>query len=183
MKIVYIHGNGGCTADMHWYQSTGQAFREYGLDVDLRTLPDNDIAHEHIWIPFIRDELKANEQTVLIGHSSGSIGAMRYAERYPVLGTVLVSAYHTDLKMEDERKGGWFNRPWDWDSIRHNQKWILQFSSIDDPWIPIEEARFIKNKLHSEYHEYTDRGHFIESDGECIFPELVESVLKKLTFT
>ena len=76
------------------------------------------IAHESIWIPFICDELKADEQSILIGHSSGAMAAMRYAERYPVYGTVLVSGYHTSLGMEDEKAGGWFDHPWNWAKIR-----------------------------------------------------------------
>ena len=179
MKLVFLHGNGGCTADMHWYISAEKAFREAGLDVVRQTLPDNDIAHEEIWIPFIRDQLKADENTVLIGHSSGAIAALRYGERYPLLGTVLVSAYHTHLDMEDEKAGGWFDRPWDWEAIRSRQPWIIQFASIDDPWIPIKEARFIRDQLFPEYHEFSDRGHFIEPD-HCEFPELVQAVLNKV---
>lgn len=180
MKIIMIHGNGGCTSDMHWYMSADKCFREKGFEVIRRDMPDNEVAHEHIWIPFIRDELGADEQSVLIGHSSGSIAAMRFAEQYPVSGLVLVGSYYTDLGMENEKAGGWFDRPWQWKRIREQQKWIIQFASVDDPWIPIEEARHIRDQLATEYYEFTDRGHFIGHRDECRFPELVEAVLNKL---
>jgi len=32
------------------------------------------------WLPFLKDELKADEYSILIGHSSGSIAALRFAE-------------------------------------------------------------------------------------------------------
>lgn len=180
MKLVFLHGNGGCTSDMHWYGSADNAFREAGLEVVRRDLPDNDVGHETVWIPFIRDQLLVDEQTILIGHSTGAIAAMRYAEQYPLSGTVLASAYHTDLGMDDEKAGGWFDRPWNWEQIRQHQQWIIQFASVDDPWIPIEEARYINDQLQSDYYEYTDRGHFIGHRDECRFPELVQATLKKI---
>ncbi len=47
MKIIFIHGNGGCTADMNWYASADQRLRENGFSVIRETLPDNVIAHEN----------------------------------------------------------------------------------------------------------------------------------------
>ena len=136
IKLIFLHGNGGCTADMHWYISADKAFGEAGLTVVRRTLPDNQIAHESIRVPFIHNELKAGEDSVLNGHSSGAIAAMRFAEIYPLLGTVLVSACHTHLGAANEKAGGWFDRPWNWQRIRNNQQWIIQFASIDDSGFP-----------------------------------------------
>ena len=180
MKLIFIHGNGGCTADMHWYASAAKAFQKHGYQVVRRTMPDNQIAHESVWIPFIRDELEADEQSVLIGHSSGAIAAMRYAERYPVFGSVLVSGYHSCLGDENEKAGGWFDHPWSWKRIQNNQSWIVQFASADDPCVPVEEARFICEHLQSDYYEFSDRGHFTGHRDKCEFPELVEVVLEKL---
>ena len=41
--------------------------------------------------------------TVLVGHSSGAVAAMRLLEKTPLLGAVLVSACHTDLGDAGER--------------------------------------------------------------------------------
>ena len=60
-------------------------------------MPDPIKARESIWIPYILDELKADENTVLIGHSSGAEAIMRLAEKHKVFGLVLVSACYTDL--------------------------------------------------------------------------------------
>lgn len=37
MKIIFIHGNGGCTADMNWYASADQRLRENGFNVIRET--------------------------------------------------------------------------------------------------------------------------------------------------
>ena len=55
---------------------------------------------------------------------------MRLAEIQPILGSVLVGAYHTDLGMEKEILSGYFNRPWNWENIKENQKWISLFAFL-----------------------------------------------------
>ena len=132
------------------------------------------------WI-FLENELEADENTVLIGHSSGAVAAMRYAEQHRLAGTVLVAACHTDLGDPVERESGYYNRPWDWERIRANQQWIIQYASVDDHCIPIEEGRYVRDQLQTEYYEFTDRGHFLgSSSGGKQFPELVVALSEKI---
>ncbi len=44
--------------------------------------------------------------------------------------------------------------------MRNNQQWTVLFASQDDPWISIEEPRYIHKMLNCEYHEYKNEGHF-----------------------
>lgn len=144
--------------------------------------PDTPLARESYWMPFLKT-LNPDEHTILVGHSTGAIAALRYAEKYQILGSVLVGGYVTDLGMETEKLSGYFDRPWDWDAIKNNQQWIIQFASTNDPWIPIDEARALHNYLNTEYYEFTDQGHF---GGDCYkqeFPELVVALKKKLAVT
>jgi len=69
---------------------------------------------------------------------------MRFAETNKILGSILVGACYTDLGDEGEKASGYYSRPWEWDAIKGNQRWIVQFASIDDPYIPIKEARYIQ---------------------------------------
>ena len=41
-------------------------------------------AKESIWLPFIKSELGGNEESIIVGHSSGAEAAMRYAENNKV---------------------------------------------------------------------------------------------------
>lgn len=63
--------------------------------------------------------------------------------------------------------------------IKKHQKWIAQFNSTDDPWIPIEEARFVSKKLETDYFEFTDEGHFGGDYFKAEFPEIVEYIKEK----
>ena len=105
---------------------------------------------------------------------------MRLAEETPLLGTVLVGGYYTDLGLENERIAGYFSRPWQWEKIKTNQDWIIQFKSTDDPWIPIAEARYVHEQLNTDYYEYTDQGHFGGDYLKTSFPELITAVKKNL---
>ena len=100
-----------------------------GLEVINQTFPDNVRARAAIWLPFL-EELGADEQTVLIGHSSGAQAALRFAETHRVLGSVLVGVCHSDLGDVGERASGFYRDPWRWPEIRRHQQWIGIFLSI-----------------------------------------------------
>jgi len=175
-KIIFLHGNGGEGMGHHFWPYAERAFSALGMNVVAKNFPDAVLARQAIWLPFLQNECGADEHSILIGHSSGAIAAMRYAEKNRILGSVLIGAYHTDTGDENERLSGSFDAPWDWPAIRGNQQWIIQFASVDDPFFPVEEPRFVHEQLQSAYHEFTDRGHFFDLE----FPELVEEVRKKL---
>ena len=180
-KVIIIHGNGGATGTDHWLPSVKWALEKEGLKVITETMPDNVLAREKYWLPFLKDKLHADKNTILVGHSSGAVAAMRYAENNKIYGSVLVGACHTDLGMKEERIAGYYNRPWQWDKIKASQNWIIQFHSTDDPFIPVDEARYVHKRLNSEYTEATDEGHYGGGGREKLqFPELISAIKKKL---
>ncbi len=175
-KLIFLHGNGGEGMGNHFWPYARRTFTEMGMNVIAKNFPDALLARQSIWLPFLKNECGADEHSILIGHSSGAIAAMRFAEKNKILGSVLIGAYYTDTGDARERLSGYFDDPWDWPAIRKNQQWIIQFASVDDPFFPIEEPRLVQRELQAEYHEYTDRGHFFAPE----FPELIEEVRKKM---
>lgn len=151
-----------------------------GLTVIARQFPDTPLARASYWLPFLKNDIQADEHTILIGHSSGALAAMRFAQQNNILGSILIGTAHTDLGIERERLSGYFDQPWDWQAIKNNQQWIVHFASTDDPWISIDEPRFIHEKLNSEYYEYTNQGHFGGDYYKPEFPELVQIIKNKL---
>lgn len=174
--VILIHGNGGGTADDIWFPWVERELTRLGLTVINRTFPDNVKARAQYWLPFL-ESIGAGERTIIIGHSSGAVAAMRYAETHRLLGSVLVGVCHTDLGDAGEAASGYYHAPWQWDRIRDNQEWIGVFNSSDDPHIPIAEARHVAAQLRCNYFEFDDRGHFVD---RLNFPELVQFVTRKL---
>jgi uncharacterized protein len=179
-RVIIVPGN-GCSPvhSANWYSwmerklTDSSAFSE----VILRDMPDPVEAKERVWIPFIINELKADENTILIGHSSGAVAAMRLLEQHKLKGCVLVSACHTDLGCESERIAGYYSRPWEWSSIRSNAQWILQYHSEDDPFIPRSEADHVAENLSSEYYCFEDKSHFFSpKDVRVVYDDLLKKV-------
>lgn len=93
MKVAIIPGNGaGDIFHANWYGwAHKQINKMENVSCDLRNMPDPITARESIWIPFMREQMECDEDTVIIGHSSGAEAAMRFAEKYKVKGIILVS--------------------------------------------------------------------------------------------
>lgn len=180
VKAILIPGNGGGSPKDNWFPEVKTVLESNGVTVVAKEFPDNHLARSEYWLPFIEHEIGIDERTILIGHSSGAIAAMKIAEKNKILGSVLVGTYHTDLGLDDEKASGYFDSPWDWESIKANQKWTIIFASQDDPWIDIKEPRFIHEKLGCEYHEYQDQGHFGGDYHRESFPELSMFVINRL---
>ena len=203
-KVIYIPGNGGGGVDVlspiheNWIpwvkkelERVGETKRksdketkinrdkETKIEVIAVDFPDPELARSKFWLPHI-EKLEADENTILIGWSSGAVAAMRYAETHKILATILVAACYTDLGIETEKQSGYFNRPWDWETIKKNQKWIVQFASTNDPFIPIEEARHVQKHLNTEYYEMKNMEHFGYPVPKYEFPEIVEVIKRKL---
>ena len=179
-KVILIHGNGNGTGEDNWQPTVKAQLEAAGIPCLSPDFPDTPLARRQFWIPFLKNELQADKDTVIVGHSSGAVCAMRYAEEYSLLGSVLVGACYTDLGLESEKSSGYYDDPWQWDKIRAHQKWIALFASSDDPWIPIEEPRIIHKNLKTDYFEYQDRGHFGGDRLVTEFPECVAYLKEKL---
>lgn len=179
-KVMLIPGNGGSTPEYSWFPYLERKLPELGCEVINVQFPDPILARTGFWLPFL-EKLGANEHTILIGHSSGTLAALRFAETHRIYGSVLVAAYHTHLNEEAEKQSGYFDQPWDWPAIQGNQNWIIQFASTDDPFIPIEEARYVHQKLSTKYHEYSNQKHFGHGvEQKLEFPELLTVLAQQL---
>lgn len=185
MKVIFVPGwhNGAIEmlSQKHkmWFGWLKPKLEELGFEVISDDYPDAWDCKASEWLPFLKN-LGANEDTILIGHSTGAIASMRYAENNKIFGTVLVGSYYTDLDDPDEKVSGYFDKPWKHEKIKANQNWIIQFHSTDDPWISKEEAHGVHDMLSTELHEFNDRGHFGVDRPYEEFPELLSAIKEKL---
>ena len=183
MRCIIVPGN-GCSSNIraaNWYGFAQDKLQATGLfsEVTLTVMPDPFVAKESIWVPFLLDDLRADEKTLLIGHSSGAEATMRLLEKNKLYGAVLVSACHTDLGDANEAASGYYARPWEWQAIKTNvgSFGILQLHSEDDPFIPLDEAQHVAESLGSDFRVFEDRSHFFEPSAiEDCLDEVVERV-------
>lgn len=180
-RAVIVPGNGcGNIFRANWYAWLHKKLNAVdNFTCDMKSMPDPVGAKQSVWLPFMKDQLNVDENTIIIGHSSGAAAAMRYAETHKVYGIVLVSAYTSDLDDKIERESGYFNRPWEWKKIKSSVTWICQFASSDDPFLPWHEQQEVANNLECELHEYSDKGHFMSST----FPDLLNVIMMHVNKT
>ncbi len=178
MRFAIIHPNGSGTADSNWQPWLKKQLQDMGHEVICPTMPDSKNARSSIWLPYMHDTMKIDRDTVIVGHSSGAVAAMRYAEQYRIKASILIGVCYTDLDDEDEKISGYYDDMWDWQKIRSNQDFVVVMAGSDDPWVPIDEARHVYSSLQAEYHEYPDKGHFFTEHmgGKTNFPELLQII-------
>jgi uncharacterized protein len=160
----------GCTPvkSCNWYLWLKNELHTRGIECILRDFPDPYQCRESIWIPFLQNDIGLDDDTVLIGHSSGAACAMRLLERQqddPLRSVILVATAYTDLGDEHERRSEYFSRDWNWEAMKKGAKNIVCYHGVDDPLIPVAEARHIAEKLRGEnfvYHELNGVSHFFE---------------------
>jgi pimeloyl-ACP methyl ester carboxylesterase len=71
-----------------WFKYVSMELGKIGVDVIAKDYPDAYLARARYWIPHL-ESLGADDETILIGHSTGAIAAMKYAETHRLLGSVL----------------------------------------------------------------------------------------------
>ncbi|KAG8466148.1 hypothetical protein KFE25_001904 [Diacronema lutheri] len=175
MRVAVLPGN-GCVEvrRSNWYGWLARELTAAGIEVALVDMPDPHGASERLWIETCRGALACDARTVVVGHSSGAVCAMRLAETTRLGGLCLVGAYHTDLGHESERAAGYFSRPWQWDAIRANVAprpfGIVQFGAADDCFLPLEEQEHVATSLRADWRRMDGRSHFMDST----FTELLE---------
>jgi len=173
-KIIFIHGNGSMRWSFSWASWLKREVDKLGIEGVFETFPDSILARKEYWIPFLKEYLNANEETLLVGWSTGAVAAMRFAEKNKILGSILVAPCYTDLGLENEKISGWYEEPWKWDQIRMNQKFIGLIYSKNDELIPLEEFVHIKENLNpNQVKEFEDKNHFIKENK---IPEIIDFI-------
>ena len=181
MRVVIIPGM-GCTPvkSSNWYSWFKKEVdkRERFSECILRNFPDPYACRESRWIPFLENEIGFDNETILVGHSSGASCAMRILEKLgqneeasKLKGVILVAAAYTDLGDEDERRSEYFNRPWNWDAVKKGAEKIHLFHGGNDHLIPVAEARYIASQLEGDNFVYTEKprgSHFFQPFQELL---------------
>ena len=136
VRAVIIPGNGGASYPAqlsgNFYDHLAKHLVASNLfsEVVATCMPDPGPARRNIWLPHLTNTVGIDEETIVIGHSSGAEAALRLAETHKMYGVVLVSACHTDLGDAGERQAGWYppsGGAWQWDAMKQNAGFIAQY--------------------------------------------------------
>lgn len=175
---IILHGTLGSPYG-NWFQWLKKELERKGFTVWLPQLPHTEQPSLRKWQQFVKEEcpFPINEQTLIVGHSSGAILAIVLAKNnMEKIGAIVgVSAFHDNsLKWQPNDK--LFDVQFDWTAIRQGVNELLFLHSDNDPYVPLNQAQFVATNTGGEMIVIPGEGHFnLERSEEYRqFPKLLE---------
>ncbi len=183
-KALLLHGTDGDSSSS-WLPWLKTQLETAGWKVWVPDLPN---AHEpniarynkHI---FANKDWVFDDQTVIVGHSSGSLAALGILQALPknivVNQAILISSFKNDLGWPN--LSGLFETPLDFEAIKKHAKNFLFIHSDDDPYCPLEHAQYLSKKLNGELRVIPGQKHFSAGTDPKYtkFPLLKELLVQK----
>lgn len=103
-----------------------------------------------------------NKNSVIIGHSSGAVAILGLLQHLPenikVNTCILVGSFKNNL--EWEALDGLFEEPFDFKNIKKRAKKFVFIHSDNDPYCPLEHARYLSKQLDGKLIIKKNQGHF-----------------------
>jgi hypothetical protein len=174
-KVLFLHAWYG-TPESDWYPWLRMELEKKGYEVwmpELPTMPTKNLDMETM-LKFVIDKDFVDKETVVIGHSLGSVLALRLAERIVFKQGILLAGWdYNDLT--PEHQSFWetmMNHP----LIKENvPKWVALISD-NDPYVTKFIAHEVAERLGATAVDVGPRGHFLTKDGVTKIPEILEFV-------
>lgn len=160
----------------NWYPWLKGELEKKGYEVwlpELPTMPTKNPDMETM-LEFILEKNFVNEETVVIGHSLGSVLALRLAERTKFKkGIVLAGWDYNDLT--PEHQNFWVTMI-DHTKIKMNVgSWVMPISD-NDPYVTPFIAQEMAGRLGAKVIRVGKKGHFLAKDRVMQVPEMLEFV-------
>ena len=94
MKAHIIHGWSGFPEEA-WFPGVKRALEAKGFEVSIPAMPNTDEPRIEEWVGFLKEHVKPDETTYLIGHSIGCQTILRYLEQLDtkIAGAVFVAGF------------------------------------------------------------------------------------------
>jgi uncharacterized protein len=181
-RIVIVHGYQANTR-AHWFPWLAERAAELGGRVEVVELPDPQDPVRADWDAAVADAIgTADEGTWVIGHSLGSITALRWAASLPadarLGGILLVAGFGEQLDTIPELDGYLAEVPTDADiaRIREVAGAIRSIHSDDDAIVPPPYSERIAARLGVEPIVVPGGGHFLDREGWLEAPEVLAAL-------
>ena len=180
MRIVLVHGFEG-DRDIHWFGWLEKQLVERHCSVVRKTYSNSDAPDPLAWQQAIASDIQ--EDDIVVGFSLGVAGVLRALElsSTPRIETfVSVSGFARPLDVSFADKiNSFVEGDFDWECITSKMNNAFVYASDDDPYVPMEEAQFLSEKLGASFRVFHARRHLGTWDETQAFPELLESILQQ----
>jgi hypothetical protein len=186
-RVFIIHGWEGSPKN-NWFPWLKKELESRNFEVVVPKMPEPRKPRKEIWVNFLRDLIKPNQNTFLVGHSIGCMAIMRYLETLPenetIGGVVCVGAWlilrQPDDLDEDEKEivKDWLNPPLNFEKVKKIGNKFSAIFSDNDPFVDFDNQRPFREKLGANIVIESGKGHFDDEAGIKELPVVLEELLK-----
>ena len=183
-KVFLIHGfqgspNGGWRA---WLMTELGKQDIYTCALSMPD-PENPVCAE--WVEEISRHVEKNKdnEIYLIGHSLGASAILRYLESTQantIYGAILVSS--PSEKNQNRKIDNFLNKEFDFEKIKLHCKMFSIIHGDNDPSVPINNAKFLSEKLNGDLIIIKNGGHLNGSAGWLSLPQCLEALTKIINY-
>lgn len=162
-KALILHGTDGNSKE-NWFEWLQVELEKIGWNVWVPDLPQADTPNIARYSNFIfsHENWSFDEETILVGHSSGAVAILGLLQHLPegvkVGNCYLVGAFKNDLGWDALKE--LFAEPLDFGVIKSKAKNFTFIHSDNDPYCPLEHAEFLSTQLNGELIIKEGQGHF-----------------------
>jgi predicted alpha/beta hydrolase family esterase len=174
-KAVLLHGTDGAPGH-NWFPWLKAELEKHGYEVWVPELPNNHTPNRHTYNDFLFNSNWDFSDNLVIGHSSGAVSVLNLLEdeRCPIIKTgVLIGVWarmeETDLDRE-QFKDLFPESGFKFDLIKQKTDNLLFLHGDDDPYCPLDQAKWLAEQTVSEIIVIPGGRHL--SQGQGGFTEL-----------
>lgn len=170
MKTAYIFHDAFGSPLSDWYPWMKTTLEGMGYLVIVPAFPTPGAQSYESWKVVIKNYIPTfDEETVLVGHGTGGIFALRLVEESArhIGGLFLVASYAEAIGNVgfDRLNRTFFDHPFDWEKIKSNAMSIRIFAGSDDPFVPGSATANLSANLSQEAEIIPDGGHVNKAAG------------------
>ncbi|MEK6903584.1 MAG: alpha/beta fold hydrolase [Nanoarchaeota archaeon] len=177
-NFVLLHGYTG-SAEKNFFPWLKKELERSGHAVFAPNLPNTSNPNISEQVGYVLKNYTFDEHTVLLGHSLGSVVALKIVEQLknPIKKLVLAAGFAQPKFKDKERP---FETTFDWqfdfNNIKKNVKHIVILRDIKDSAVPAEKADYLKEKIGGEIIDFVAERSHICGEQE---PEVLNTCLER----
>lgn len=179
-KALLLHGTSG-NSRSNWLPWLKTELEQAEWEVWTPDLPNADEPNITRYNNYLlSSKWDFDDETVIIGHSSGAVAALGLLQALPkntsVKQCILIGSFKDDLGWKN--LGGLFEEPFDFEIIKQHCPSFLLIHSDNDPYCPLEHAEYLADKLEGVLRIESGQKHFSEeTDPKYTSFPLLKSLL------
>lgn len=179
-NIFIFHGAGGYPEE-NWFPWLKEKLEAYGQRVFVPRFPTPEGQSLAAWLEVLKPyQDQIDENSILIGHSMGTIFLLRILERLKkpvklavfvagVIGIKPIKNYDGDFKFSN---GFDFN----WKKIKPSSKNFIVYHSDNDPYVSMANGEQLAKNLGVDLTFIPNAGHFNKAAGYLEFEDLLSKI-------